>query len=77
MTSVAERIPLDRIEQRARAARPGRTVLVVIASVLFAVGWLACKACSVAWLAAAFCGSALAEGWQSARTADRPRPRPA
>jgi hypothetical protein len=49
----------------------------VIASVLFAAGWLACKACSAAWLAAAFCGSALAEGWQSARDANRPRPRPA
>jgi uncharacterized membrane protein YedE/YeeE len=77
LTSVAERIPLDRIEQRARSARPGRTVLVVIASVLFAVGWLACKVCSVAWLALAFSGSAVAEGWQSARTANRPRPRPA
>lgn len=77
MTSVAERIPLDRIEQRARQARPGRTALVIIASVLFGLGWLACKACAVAWLAAAFCGSAVAEGWQSARAQDRPRPRPA
>ena len=67
MTSVTERIPLDRIERRARQARPSRAVLVVIASVLFGLGWLAFKACAVTWLAAAWCGSAVVEGWQSAR----------
>ena len=67
MTSLTERIPLDRIEARARHARPGRAVLVVVASVLFALGWAACKACAVAWLAVAWCGSAVIEGWQSAK----------
>jgi hypothetical protein len=67
LTSLTERIPLDRIERRARHARPGRVLLTVIAAVLFALGWLACKAFAVAWLALAWCGSALAEGWISAR----------
>jgi uncharacterized membrane protein YedE/YeeE len=67
LTSVTERIPLDRIEARARHARPGRAVLVVVASVLFGLGWLAFKACAVTWLAAAWCGSAVIEGWQTAR----------
>jgi uncharacterized membrane protein YedE/YeeE len=67
LTSLTERIPLDRIEQRARHARPGRAVLVVIASLLFALGWVACKACALAWLAAAWCASAVIEGWQQAR----------
>jgi uncharacterized membrane protein YedE/YeeE len=67
LTSLTERIPLDRIEARARHARPGRAVLVVIASLLFGLGWAACKACAVAWLALAWCGSALAEGWISGR----------
>ena len=71
MTSVTERIPLDRIEQRARHARPGRAVLVVVASVLFGLGWLAYKACALAWLAAAWCGSAVIEGWQSAKAGQR------
>jgi uncharacterized membrane protein YedE/YeeE len=71
LTSVAERVPLDRIEQRARHARPGRTVLVVIASLLFGLGWLACKACALAWLAVAWCGSAVIEGWQSAKAGQR------
>lgn len=67
MTSVTERIPLDRIGRRARHARPGRAVLVIIASVLFGLGWLACRACAVAWLAVAWCGSAVIEGWSSAK----------
>jgi uncharacterized membrane protein YedE/YeeE len=68
LTSVAERVPLDRIEQRARHARPGRVLLTVIAAVLFGLGWVACRACAVAWLAVAWCGSAVAEGWISARS---------
>lgn len=64
-------MPLDRIEQRARHARPGRAVLVVIASLLFGLGWLAFKACAVAWLAAAWCGSAVIEGWSSAKSGQR------
>ena len=67
MTTLTERVPLDRIERRARHARPGRAVLTVIAAVLFGLGWLAFKACAVAWLALAWCGSAVIEGWQQAR----------
>lgn len=67
MTSIAERIPLDRIGQRARHARPGRAVLAVIALVLFSVGWVACKTLAAAWFAVAWCCAAVAEGWQSAR----------
>lgn len=71
VTTLTERVPLDRIEQRARQGRPGRTILAVIALVLFGLGWLACKACAVAWFAAAWCGSAVVEGWQSARAGQR------
>lgn len=68
MTSLTERMPLDRIDRRARQVRPGRAALTVIAAVLFAVGWLACKVFAVAWLAAVWCGAAVIEGWQQART---------
>lgn len=66
---LAERVPLDRIERRARQARPGRAVLTVIAAVLFGLGWLAFRACALSWLAVAWCGSAVIEGWQSAKAA--------
>ena len=67
MTSLTERIPLDRIEHRARHARPGRVLLTLLAAALFALGWTACKAFALAWLAAAWCASAVIEGWQQAR----------
>ncbi len=73
MTSVTERVPLERIGQRAHAARPGRAALVVVAAALFGLGWVAYKAFAVAWLAAAWCGSAVIEGWQDARKAEAVR----
>ena len=39
MTTLTERVPLDRIEHRARHARPGRVLLTLLAAVLFALGW--------------------------------------
>ena len=71
MTSVAERVPLDRIEQRARQAHPGRVLLTLLAGLLFALGWAAYKACAVAWLALAWTGSAVIEGWSSAKAGQR------
>jgi uncharacterized membrane protein YedE/YeeE len=71
LTSVIERVPLDRIGQRARQVRPGRVVLIVVASLLVGLGWAACKLCAAAWLVAAWCGSAVVEGWQAAKPARR------
>lgn len=65
--SLLDRVPVDHITVRARQARPGRTVLAVIAGLLFGLGWLGYKTCAAAWLGVAWCGSAVAEGWQSAR----------
>jgi len=72
-STLLDRVPVDRISQRARAARPGRTVLAVIAGLLFGLGWLAYKACAAAWLAVAWCGCAVIEGWQEARRAEAVR----
>jgi len=71
--TVLDRIPIDDISARARQARPGRVLLTVVAAVLFGLGWLAYKACAVTWLAAAWCGSAVIEGWQQARAAQQAR----
>ncbi len=71
MTTLTERVPLDRIERRARQAHPGRVLLTVIAAVLFALGWATYKTCAIAWLAAAWAGSAVIEGWQTAKAGQR------
>jgi hypothetical protein len=72
--TVLDRIPVDNITARAHRARPGRAALTVIAAVLFGLGWATYKAFAVAWLAAAWCGSAVIEGWQAARAAQARAP---
>jgi hypothetical protein len=71
MTAMLERVPLERISAEARQARPGRTALLVIAGVLFAVGWAAAKVAGVVWLALAWSATAVKVGWAEAR---QPRP---
>ena len=71
MTTVLDRVPVERISERARGADPARVVLTVIAGVLFGLGWAAWKVAAGAWLVIAWCGCAVAEGWQSARDPQR------
>ena len=67
--TVLERVPLDRIDERARAADPGRAAATVIAAVLFGLGWLAARALSIMWAGVAWSASAVAEGWAQGRSA--------
>jgi hypothetical protein len=67
--TVLERIPLEAIDERARAADPGRAAATVIAAVLFGTGWLAARALSLAWISLAWSVSAVAEGWAAGRSA--------
>lgn len=57
MATVLGRIPLDEIGGRARRVRFGRTVLTVIAAVLYGAGWATAKVLrsalfGVGWVAA-------------------------
>jgi len=63
----SEQIPLDRITAQARQVRFWRTVLTVLAGLLFGVGWLVAKAFGVMWLAVAWSAAAVKVGWQEAR----------
>lgn len=76
MTTLAERIPLDEITEQAREVRFGRSVLTVIAAVLFGLGWLVAKAFGVTWLALAWSAVAVREGWREARKVNRGPSRP-
>jgi len=62
----------ERITIEARQTHFWRTVLTVIAALLFGVGWLSFKTLAGIWFVAAWCGAAVKVGWQEARTADRP-----
>ena len=69
MTALTERIPLDGITAQAREVHFWRTVLTVIAALLFGLGWLLAKTFAVLWLAAAWSFTAIRVGWQEGRKA--------
>jgi hypothetical protein len=69
--AVLDRVPVDRITVEARQVEIGRTLLTVVAGLLFAVGWLAAKAVGVIWLALAWSATAVRLGWSEARASSR------
>lgn len=63
----SEQVPLDRINAQAREIHFWRTVLTVLAGMLFGVGWMVAKAFGVGWLAFAWSAAAVRVGWQEGR----------
>jgi hypothetical protein len=68
VTAFVERVPVDRITTRARDAHFGRTILTLIAAVLYALGWLVATVLSVLWLTITWSVTAVRVGWEDART---------
>lgn len=62
-----QRVPVDQINEQAKEVRFWRTVLTVIAGLLFALGWLAAKGFAVTWLAVSWSVVAVRVGWSEAR----------
>ena len=67
MTAVLDRVDLDAITEQARQVRFWRTVLTLVAGVLFGAGWLVAKCFTVSWLAVSWCAVAVREGWREGR----------
>lgn len=67
MTALTERIPLDGITAQAREVHFWRTVLTVIAALLFGLGWVMAKTFALVWLAFAWSAVAVREGWREGR----------
>lgn len=74
MATVLERIDVERISAEARQIHPGRTLLVVAAAVLYAIGWLTGTLVVGAWVALAWTFTAIRLGWQDAARARLRRP---
>lgn len=66
-----DQVMTDRITAEARQIHFWRTVLTVVAGLLFGLGWISYKAVAGLWLVAAWCAAAVKVGWQEARTAAR------
>ena len=67
MGTFLERIPMGRIGEEARMATFGRTILTVIAGLLYGLGWLLAKGLGGLWFLAAWMGAAVKVGWNDAR----------
>lgn len=67
MTTFLDRLAVDRITHQARDVHFGRTLLTLLGSMFFALGWLAFKVAAVLWLACVWCAVAVREGWRTAR----------
>jgi len=70
-TDVLAKIPVDAITAQAREVRFWRTVLTVIAAVLFGLGWVTARVFAVAWLAASWSWVAGREGWRASHGPSR------
>ena len=75
MTAITERIPLDEITAQAREVHFWRTVLTLVAALLFGLGWVTAKVFALAWLAFAWSAVAVREGWREGRKAAQAAPR--
>ena len=62
----------ERITVKARQVHFWRTVLTVVAGLLFGLGWIAFKTFAALWFVAAWCGAAVKVGWQEAGATRRP-----
>jgi len=63
---------LDRISARADDIHFWRTVLTILAAILYGAGWITYKTFAVTWLAAKWSYAAAATGWDEAK---RPKKR--
>lgn len=77
MTITLERVPVDRISERARAASFPKVLVAVITGLLFGLGWLAFKVVAVAWFALVYIASGVIEGWLAARAGQQVKRGPA
>lgn len=59
-------VPVDRIRAEARQIRFTRTVLTVVAGVLYGAGWLAGRLCAAVWAVVAWSAAAVKVGWREA-----------
>jgi hypothetical protein len=67
MTAILDRVPVDRITDEARKVHFGRTLLTIIAGILYGIGWLVSKTVLGLWRVVAWCAIAVKVGWMEAR----------
>jgi hypothetical protein len=56
---------MDQIRAEARELHPLRTLLLILAGLLFGLGWVAAKVLRVLWAAVAWSAAAVKVGWRA------------
>lgn len=69
--AVLDRVPYDRITEQARQVEFTRTILTILAGLLYAFGWVTAKTLTGIWLAVAWSATAVRLGWVEARSTSR------
>ncbi|HEU4542211.1 MAG TPA: hypothetical protein VFR23_13870 [Jiangellaceae bacterium] len=67
MSTLLDRVPLERITTEAREVHVGRTLATLIAGLLYLVGWVAARVFAVVWFGVAWSATAVKVGWEEAR----------
>lgn len=57
---------MERIREEVRALTPLRSLLTLLAALLFSLGWLAARVLLTLWLGLAWAYAAVVVGWKSA-----------
>lgn len=58
----------DRITVEARETHFWRSVLTVVAGLLYGLGWISYRTLAVAWFVVAWCAAAVKVGWREAHS---------
>jgi hypothetical protein len=66
---------VERINVEAREVRFGRAILMLLAGLLYGVGWIAARTFGLIWLALAWSYTAMKVGWQEGRKSAKDRGR--
>jgi hypothetical protein len=67
------RVPVERITREAREIHFWRTVLTLVAGLLYGVGWVVAKLFTGFWLVLTWCFTAVRLGWQEGRRVHSPQ----
>lgn len=73
MTTILDRVPVERITAQAREVHAGKTLMTLVAGLFFVIGWVAFRVVAVVWLAMVWCAVATREGWRESRKAEARR----
>lgn len=66
-TAILDRVPVEQITAQARQVGFWRTLLAVLAGLLFGLGWLTARFLGGLWLVLVWCAVAVRVGWQEGR----------